>query len=133
MFSKYPEHDYEEPLNNVKGLWKGEDQAGIDLLVRIRNGYRSDSQGGGKYYVLTGNIVSTDPIPGFSIVDSFPRVLKIHVPSKDLYFLVEKVHIGRKNKEDFVPISLKGNLSRTMYPGGTRNMYPINVYSESKE
>lgn len=108
-------------VEGYAGLWISVDDAALDVLLRVRKAYtypmRSDTA-----FELIGDIVKAEELEKFeggekyTLLEAFPRTIKMHMPNKALYFHVKKMTLGRAKRGDtLIPVVLRGTVSNQSY------------------
>lgn len=106
------------PITGYTGLWVGDDDSAIDVLIRVR--YATACAGKSRGYIeLIGEVVDVQELskPGgdekYTLFNAFPRKLVSKMPKRGIEIHVESKVFGRPSRDStFIPVTIRGTVAR---------------------
>lgn len=105
-------------INGYTGLWVGDDDSALDVLIRVRyaTSYAGKSRG---QIELIGEVVDAQELSKldgdekYTLLEAFPRRLVSKMPKRGIEILVERKTLGRPSRDStFIPVTIRGTVVR---------------------
>lgn len=105
-------------VDGYTGLWVGDDDSGLDVLIRVRYAQAYASRGRGSIELI-GDVVDAQELKKidgderYTLLEAFPRRLVSKMPKRGIAILVERKTFGRPSRDnEFIPVTIRGKVLR---------------------